>query len=310
MSIALIFPGQGSQSVGMLGELAAVYPEVKHTFAEASEALGYDLWALTQDGPAEELNKTDKTQPAMLAAGVAVSRLWDEQGGAQPMVCAGHSLGEYSALVYAGALAFSDAVLLVQERGQYMLEAVPQGQGLMAAVLGLSDAQVREVCAAAAQGEVVSAANYNAPGQVVIAGHKAAVERAMEGAEAAGAKRAIPLAVSVPSHCALMEPAEARLAAHLDKTEISVPHMPIIHNVDVQEQRDVAAIHKALNAQLHQPVRWVETIQRMAAEGVQTVVECGPGKVLTGLNKRIDKSMQALPVFNPKTLDAALEAVQ
>lgn len=309
MSIALVFPGQGSQSVGMLAELASVYPDVKHCFEEASDVLGYDLWKLSQEGPEADLNRTDRTQPAMLAAGVAVARLWDKQGGPAPIFCAGHSLGEYTALVYARALAFKDACILVQERGQYMLEAVPEGTGLMAAVLGLEDDKVREVCASAAQGEVVSAANFNAPGQVVIAGHKAAVERAINAAKEAGAKRAIPLAVSVPSHCALMEPAEKRLAAHLDTTNIEMPKIPVIHNVDVSVQPDVAAIHKALNTQLHQPVRWVETIQSLSAQGVETVIECGPGKVLAGLNKRIVKTMNALPVLDPKTLDAALEAV-
>ncbi len=305
MSLAFVFPGQGSQSVGMLADLAAAHPIVEQTFAEASEVLGYDLWKLVQEGPAEELNQTHITQPAMLSAGVAVWRVWNEQGGTQPAVMAGHSLGEYTALVCAGAIAFKDAVKLVAERGRFMQEAVPAGTGAMAAVLGLDDDKVRAVCAEAAQGEVVSAVNFNSPGQVVVAGAKAAVERAVELAKEAGAKRALLLPVSVPSHCELMRPAADQLAALLADTAIEVPQIPVINNVDVSVADSADAIRDALVRQLYSPVRWVETVQKMAADGVDSLIECGPGKVLVGLNKRIDKGMQAQAIFDVATLEAA-----
>lgn len=305
--LAIVFPGQGSQSVGMLQELAAAFPIVAETFTEASDALSYDLWALVQNGPAEDLNRTDRTQPAMLAAGVAVWRVWQAQGGAAPAVMAGHSLGEYTALVCAEALAFAPAVALVAERGRFMQEAVPAGEGAMAAVLGLDDDTVREACARAAAGDVVEAVNLNAPGQVVIAGSKAAVDRAIEELKAAGAKRAVPLPVSVPSHCALMRPAAERLADYLTQVEIQAPKIPVLHNVDVQVSADAAAVRERLVRQLYSPVRWVETVQAMAAQGVGRIIECGPGKVLVGLNKRIAKEADAQAVYDPATLEAALK---
>jgi len=307
--LAIVFPGQGSQSVGMLADLAAAYPSVQATFAEASEALGYDLWSLVQNGPAEELNQTDRTQPAMLAAGVAIWRVWNELGGPQPAVLAGHSLGEYTALTCAGALAFTEAVNLVAERGRFMQEAVPAGQGAMAAVLGLDDETVRAACERAAQGEVVEAVNLNAPGQVVIAGGKAAVERAIEELKSSGARRAMALPVSVPSHCALMKPAADRLAARLAEIALDVPAIPVLQNVDVQAAADAAAIKEKLVRQLYSPVRWVETIQAMAEQGVQRIIECGPGRVLTGLVRRIDKDVNALTIYDPATLEAALKEV-
>ena len=306
MSLAFVFPGQGSQSMGMLAELAAAYPVVGQSFAEASEALGYDLWKLVQEGPEEELNKTHITQPALLAAGIAVWRVWQEKGGASPVVMAGHSLGEYTALVAAGAMPFTDAVALVADRGKFMQEAVPAGEGAMAAILGLDDAVVIELCEKAAEGQVVSAVNFNSPGQVVIAGAAAAVDRACELAKAAGAKRALKLAVSAPSHCALMKPAAERLAERLQGIEISVPAIPVINNADVASAESAEAIRDALVRQLYSPVRWGETIQKMAADGVDSLIECGPGKVLVGLNKRIVKEMNAAAVFDTATLDAAL----
>lgn len=305
--LALVFPGQGSQSVGMLQELAAAHPIVRDTFAEASEALGYDLWALAQGGPADDLNRTDRTQPAMLTAGVAVWRVWLELGGDRPGVLAGHSLGEYTALVCGGALDFAPAVKLVAERGRFMQEAVPAGQGAMAAVLGLDDDTVRAACARAAGDEVVEAVNLNAPGQVVIAGSKAAVERAIEELKAAGAKRAVPLPVSVPSHCALMRPAAERLADYMAGIDFRLPEIPVLHNVDVQPAEDVAGLRDRLVRQLYSPVRWVETVQAMAAQGVGRIIECGPGKVLMGLNKRIAKDVTAAAVYDPATLEAALK---
>src|SRR3569623_1109837 len=268
MPFAFIFPGQGSQSVGMLAALAEAYPEVQATIATASAVLGYDLWTLVQNGPQEELNRTDKTQPAMLAAGVAVWRVWQRRGGAQPAHMAGHSLGEYTALVCAGALALEQAVAAVAARGRYMQEAVPAGQGAMAAILGLGDAAVLAACEAAARGEVVSAVNFNAPGLVLIAGASAAVARAVELAKQAGAKRAVVLPVSVPSHCSLMRPAAERLAAHLEQLDFRAPAIPVINNVDVAATQDPRAIREALVRQLVNPVRWEETIQSLAQCGV------------------------------------------
>ncbi len=310
MSLAFVFPGQGSQAVGMLAELASAEPQVSATFAEASEVLGYDLWKLVAEGPAEELNQTHITQPAMLSAGITVWRIWQERGGAMPAVLAGHSLGEYTALVAAGALDFKDAVSLVAERGRLMQEAVPAGTGSMAAILGLDDAKVIQVCESAAQGEVVSAVNFNANGQVVIAGQVAAVERAVELAKEAGAKRAVVLPVSVPSHCALMKPAADKLAEKLSSITINAPQIPVINNVDVNKAADADAIRDALVRQLYSPVRWVETIEAMAAEEVDTLVECGPGKVLVGLNKRIVKEMTALAVYDPAGMESALAEVK
>lgn len=306
MSLAFVFPGQGSQSVGMLAELASAESQVEATFAEASAALGYDLWKIVAEGPAEELNQTHITQPAMLSAGIAVWRIWQAKGGATPAVMAGHSLGEYTALVAAGAIAFADAVALVAERGKLMQEAVPAGTGSMAAILGLEDAQVIEVCANAAQGEVVSAVNFNANGQVVIAGQVAAVERAVELAKEAGAKRAVILPVSVPSHCELMKPAAEKLAERLAAITVSAPQIPVINNADVSKASDADSIRDALVRQLYSPVRWVETVQAMAGEGVDTLIECGPGKVLVGLNKRIVKEMNTAALFDPAGFEAAL----
>lgn len=310
MPFAMVFPGQGSQSVGMLAELIDAAPEARAVFAEANEALGYDLAELVRHGPAEELNRTERTQPALLAAGVAVWRAWQARGGARPDLLAGHSLGEYTALVCAGALGFADALRLVEFRGRAMQQAVPAGQGAMAAILGLEDAEVIAACEAAAQGEVVSAVNFNSPGQVVIAGHKTAVDRAVELCKEKGAKRAVPLPVSVPSHCALMKPAAERMAERLAQVEIRAPVVPVLHNVDVAAHAEPQAIRAALVAQLHSPVRWVETVQALQARGVAALVEAGPGKVLAGLNRRIARDMQALPVYDPDTLDAALETIK
>lgn len=305
--IALVFPGQGSQSVGMLAGFADV-AVVRQTFAEASQALGEDLWQLAQAGPEDKLNDTRWTQPALLTAGVAVQRAWQAAGGVAPVVLAGHSLGEYSALVAAGALSLADGVKLVAERGRLMQEAVPAGTGGMAAILGLEDDAVRAACAQAAQGDVVAAVNLNAPGQVVIAGSKAAVERAIEACKAAGAKRAIALPVSVPSHCTLMKPAAEKLALRLKDISISVPAVPVLNNVDVVSAASADAIRDALVRQLYSPVRWVETATKLANDGVNVIVECGPGKVLSGLNKRIAKDAECLCVQDPASLDAALAA--
>lgn len=304
--LAFIFPGQGSQSVGMLSQWLEGRAEVQATFAEASEVLGYDLTALVLEGPAEDLNQTDRTQPAMLAAGVAAWRVWQAAGGEQPAMMAGHSLGEYSALVCAGALAFEDAVSLVADRGRFMQEAVQAGEGAMAAILGLDDDVVRDVCAQAAAGEIVSAANYNSPGQVVIAGQASAVDRAIEAARAAGAKRAIKLAVSVPSHCALMQPAAQRLATRLAAIDIKSPVVPVVHNADVVSHQDADLIREALVRQLDHSVRWVETIAALKQGGVERLIEAGPGKVLTGLNRRIDRKMNAAPLFDDAGLDALM----
>ena len=309
MTFAAVFPGQGSQSIGMLGTLAAAYPEVQKTFAEASETLGYDVWGLSQQGPEERLNATQQTQPALLAAGVAAWRVWKSAGGPDPSAMAGHSLGEYTALVCAGAVGFPAALKLVEFRGKAMQEAVPAGQGAMAAILGLDDDAVRAACTEAAQGEVVEAVNFNAPGQVVIAGNAAAVQRAGELCKTKGAKRALPLPVSAPSHCALMKPAAERLAQQLAALEIKSPRIPVIHNVDVLAHAGADEIRAALKAQLYSPVRWVETVRMLAREGAARQVEFGPGKVLAGLAKRIDKTLEAFPVHDPDSLKAALAAV-
>lgn len=306
MTYAFVFPGQGSQSVGMMaayGDEAAI----RDTFAEASDALGFDLAAMVADGPAEALNQTINTQPAMLAAGVAVYRLWLARGGAQPALMAGHSLGEYTALACAGALGFADALKLVRLRAEAMQSAVPEGVGAMAAVLGLDDDTVRAVCAESAQGEVLEAVNFNSPGQVVIAGHKAAVDRGCALAKERGAKRALPLPVSVPSHCALMKPAAEKLLIALNAIEVKAPRVPVIHNADVASHSDPTAIRDALARQLYSPVRWVESMQAMAAQGVTRIAECGPGKVLAGLNKRILDNVPTLALADAAALAAALE---
>lgn len=286
MKTAFLFPGQGSQSVGMMNGLAQ-YPEVRQTFDEASAALGEDLWKLVTEGPAELLNQTTNTQPVMLAADIATWRVYLGQGGAMPVVMAGHSLGEIAALVAAGALDFADAIRLTRFRAEAMQNAVPDGVGAMAAVLGLDDDTVRAVCAEAAQGEVLEPVNLNSPGQVVIAGNKAAVERGMVLAKEKGAKRALPLPVSVPSHSSLMKPAADKFRAYLESVNLRVPSVPVLQNADVQAFNEPAAIKDALVRQLHSPVRWVETMQSLAGQGIERCVECGPGKVLAGLVKRI-----------------------
>jgi [acyl-carrier-protein] S-malonyltransferase len=293
---AFVFPGQGSQAVGMLADMAAQYSVVADTFAEASAVLGYDLWSLVQDGPAETLNETDKTQPALLTASVAIWRAYLASGKPMPAALAGHSLGEYSALVCAGVMAFKDAVSLVKLRGQLMQQAVPAGTGAMYAIIGLDNDAIATACEVSALGEVVSPVNFNSPGQVVIAGHKAAVERAAAACKEAGAKMAVALPVSVPSHCALMKPAADRLATALQDISFNAPTLKVINNVDVASPEDAAAIKDALVRQLYCPVRWTETVEAMAAMGIEHLVECGPGKVLTGLAKRINKSISAQAV--------------
>ncbi|RRZ87242.1 ACP S-malonyltransferase [Erwinia sp. 198] len=304
---AMVFPGQGSQTVGMLAELAAENALVEQTFREASDALGYDLWALVQNGPAEELNKTWQTQPALLAASVAIFRVWQEKGGSQPAMLAGHSLGEYSALVCAGVIDFKEAIKLVELRGKLMQEAVPAGTGAMQAIIGLDDAAIAKACEESAQGEVVSPVNFNSPGQVVIAGNKAAVERAGAACKAAGAKRALPLPVSVPSHCALMKPAADKLAVALEAIAFSAPTVPVVNNVDVKCETSPEAIRSALIRQLYSPVRWTECVEFMAQQGVTSLLEVGPGKVLTGLTKRIVDTLTATAIGDPASLSAAVE---
>ena len=301
MKFAFVFPGQGSQSVGMMAGFEGI-SVVRDTFVEASDTLKQDLWKLVTEGPAEELNQTINTQPVMLAAGIAVHRAWHALGGKVPAVMAGHSLGEYSALVAAGALHFTDALPLVRFRAKAMQEAVAEGVGAMAAILGLDDDVVRAVCAEAAQNDVLEAVNFNSPGQVVIAGHIAAVERGIELAKAKGAKRAIPLPVSVPSHCALMQPAAERLAQYLESVPVTKPFIPVLQNADVICFDDPAKIKAALVKQLHRPVRWVESMQKMAQEGVQLAAECGPGKVLVGLNKRIAADMKQYALVDKAAL--------
>ncbi len=307
MSLAFVFPGQGSQKVGMLAELAEQYPVIQATFAEASEALGYDMWDMVQNGEQETLNLTENTQPILLTSSTALYRLWCEKSELRPTMMAGHSLGEFSALVAAGALQFQDAVRLVRDRGRFMQTAVPVGEGAMAAVLGLDDEQVRAACAQAAEGDVVEAVNFNAPGQVVIAGSAAAVERAIFACKEAGAKRAMPLPVSVPSHCALMKPAADKLAETLNATNFHAAEMPVINNVDVAMETAPEQIRDALIRQLYSPVRWVETIQALKEQGVSHVYECGPGKVLSGLIKRIDRDIAARPLENGEAFEAALK---
>lgn len=303
---AFVFPGQGSQTVGMLAELAAEHAIIESTYAEASEALGYDLWQLVQQGPAEELNKTWQTQPALLAASVALFRLWEQQGGAKPALLAGHSLGEYSALVCAGVIGFADAIRLVELRGKLMQEAVPEGTGAMQAIIGLDDEAIRLACEESAQGQVVSPVNFNSPGQVVIAGNKEAVERAGAACKAAGAKRALPLPVSVPSHCALMKPAADKLAVALREITFNQPTISVVNNVDVKCETDSEAIREALVRQLYSPVRWTESVQVIAAQGVTQLIEVGPGKVLTGLTKRIVDTLTASAINDPAAFSAAL----
>ncbi|TMP17342.1 ACP S-malonyltransferase [Pseudoalteromonas sp. S2893] len=303
--IALLFPGQGSQSVGMLSELLESSDIVKATFSEASSALGYDLAALVLNGPEEELNQTHRTQPALLTASVAIYRHWLAANPDVDVVMAGHSLGEYSALVCSDVISLGEAVKLVENRGLYMQEAVPAGVGSMAAIIGLGDEQIKTACEESAQGEVVSPVNYNSPGQVVIAGHKAAVDRASQACKDAGAKRALPLSVSVPSHCELMKPAAEKLANDLGALTFNTPKCDVINNVDVKAQSSADAIKDALVRQLYSPVRWTETVQALVAQGITQSYEFGPGKVLTGLAKRIDKAMVCGSVNDAAAIDAA-----
>jgi len=305
-TLAFVFPGQGSQAVAMLADLAAE-SIVIDTFAEASIVLGYDLWDLVQNDDQGQLNQTHITQPALLTASVALWRLWCQRGGQQPAYMAGHSLGEYSALVCAGAIAFADAVALVKARGEFMQAAVPAGTGAMAAIIGLGDEEIAAACKASAQGEVVAPVNYNSPGQVVIAGQVAAVERAMLACKEAGAKRALPLPVSVPSHCELMKPAAQQLAVQLASIEVSMPNIPVIQNVNAQAPQNTEDLVAKLVAQLYQPVRWTGCVENMAQQGVELMLECGPGKVLTGLTKRINKAVAGAAINDSASVQSALD---
>ncbi|MGN6282694.1 ACP S-malonyltransferase [Frateuria sp.] len=305
-SLAFVFPGQGSQSVGMLADLAAANAEVQATFEEASQGAGVDLWQLSQQGPEDQLNRTENTQPALLAASVAVWRVWNKLGGARPARLSGHSLGEYSALVCAGALTLHDAAALVAERGRLMQAAVPAGVGAMAAILGGDDAQIAQVCEEVAQGQVVSPANYNSPGQLVIAGHAEAVDRALAKLAELGVKKAVKLAVSVPSHCALMREAADRLGERMATIEWSLPGIPVVQNAEARSYGSVEDIRGALQRQLYLPVRWTECVQALAGNGATRVLECGPGKVLSGLIKRIDKGLDARAIGTPAELKTAL----
>jgi [acyl-carrier-protein] S-malonyltransferase len=307
--LAFVFPGQGSQSVGMMQAFAGLRA-VSDVFAEAAEALKQDLWKLVAEGPAEELNSTVNTQPVMLTAGYAVYRAWRDAGGPEPAVVAGHSLGEYTALVAAGALSFRDALPLVRFRAQAMQEAVPVGEGAMAAILGLDDDAVRGACREAAQGQVVEAVNFNAPSQVVIAGHKAAVERGVAAAKAMGAKRAVMLPVSAPFHSSLLKPAADRLAGRLEGIQVNAPRIPVVNNVDVAMESEPRQIRAALARQACNPVRWVEVVQKMAAEGVAHIAECGPGKVLAGMTKRIDNRLQGHAIADAQALQQIMAAVR
>lgn len=308
-NLAFVFPGQGSQKVGMLAEMAAEYPVIEQTFAEASEVLGYNLWELVQTGPQEELNLTERTQPMLLTASVAIWRAWNEKGGAKPALMAGHSLGEWTALVCAGVVAFKDAVKLVQQRGKFMQEAVPAGEGAMAAVIGLDDDAIKAACEQAAGDEVVAPVNFNSPGQVVIAGSAGAVERAIPLCKEAGAKRAMPLPVSAPFHTSLMKPAADRLAEQIQATEFKAPETPVVHNVNAQTEADPEKIKALMIEQIYAPVLWSDCVRTMSQAGITQMVECGPGKVLSGLAKRIERSLSALPSETPEDLAKALESV-
>ena len=305
-ALAFVFPGQGSQALGMLAELASEYGVVKATFEEASAGAGADLWSISQEGPEELLNRTDNTQPALLAAGVAVWRVWQELHGLEPGVLAGHSLGEYTALVCSGALSLTDAAAVVAERGRLMQAAVPQGVGAMAAILGGDDAQIAQVCAEVAQGQVVAPANYNAPGQLVIAGNTEAVDRALARLAELGVKKAVKLAVSVPSHCGLMREAADKLAERLESVAWSTPKIPVIQNVEAKSYSTVEEIRGALAQQLYMPVRWTSCVHELAARGVTRAAECGPGKVLVGLLKRIERAIDGRAIGAPAELSQAI----
>ncbi len=307
-NIAFVFPGQGSQKVGMLADAAAAHPSVGQTFAEASDALGYDMWELVQKGEQAQLNLTETTQPVLLTSSVALWRSWRAAGGAVPSIMAGHSLGEFSALVCAGAIDFSDAVQLVRQRGAFMQSAVPVGAGAMAAIIGLDDDAINQVCAAAAAstGETVAAVNYNSPGQVVIAGNVAAVEVAIENCKAAGAKRALPLPVSAPFHTELMRPAGEQLREALSTLNVGAPDIPVVHNVNAETETDPARIKALLVEQTYSPVQWTRCVKKLSASGVTRLVECGPGKVLSGLNRRIDKELESFNIEQVEALSASL----
>ncbi len=309
--LAFVFPGQGSQKIGMLAAAAAAHPSVGQTFDEASDALGYDLWDLVQNGEQEALNLTETTQPALLTASIALWRAWRAAGGAVPAAMAGHSLGEFSALVAAGALAFSDAVRLVRERGAAMQSAVPVGEGAMAAIIGLDDATIDSTCQQVAQstGQVVAAVNYNSPGQVVIAGHTAAVQAANEALKEAGAKRAMPLPVSAPFHTALMRPVGERLEQVLAEMTVSAPDIPVVHNVHADVETAPERIRELLIKQVYSPVQWTACVQAMQSRGISTLLECGPGKVLSGLNRRIDKTLASYTIEEPADFDASLSTI-
>ncbi len=304
-SLAFVFPGQGSQSVGMLADLAAAYGDVKATFDEASQGAGVDLWALSQHGPEDQLNRTENTQPALLAASVAVWRVWQKQGGAQPAQLSGHSLGEYSALVCAGALSLHDAAALVAERGRLMQAAVPAGVGAMAAILGGDDEQIAAVCVEVARGQIVAPANFNSPGQLVIAGHVDAVDRALARLAELGVKKAVKLAVSVPSHSALMREAADKLGERMTSITWQLPTIPVVQNAEARNYTSLDDIRGALQRQLYLPVRWTQCVQALVTGGATRIAECGPGKVLAGLIKRIDKSVEARAIGTPADLDAA-----
>ncbi len=308
-NLAFVFPGQGSQKIGMLSELAEQYGIVTDTFAEASEVLGYDLWDLVQSGSQEDITLTERTQPLLLTASVAVWRVWQQEGGAQPVLMAGHSLGEWSALVCAGVVDFKDAVRLVRNRGSYMQEAVPAGEGAMAAIIGLDDDVVKSICADACQGEEVAAVNFNSPGQVVIAGNATAVDRAINGCKEAGAKRALPLPVSAPFHTNLMQPAADRLASEIMATEFSASETLVVHNVNAQTESDPERIKQLMIEQICSPVLWVDCVKTLTDSGIDTVVECGAGKVLSGLCKRIERSLNAYASEDPISLEKALSEV-
>lgn len=308
-NLAFVFPGQGSQKIGMLAELAAEHPIVGSTFSEASQVLGYDLWDLVQNGSQEDINLTERTQPLLLTASIAVWRVWQQNNGAQPALLAGHSLGEWSALVAAGVIAFADAVKLVQQRGKFMQEAVPAGVGAMAAIIGLDDALIIDACKKAEQGEVVSAVNFNSPGQVVIAGHVGAVERAGVLCKEAGAKRALPLPVSAPFHTSLMKPAADRLAEQINATQFNAPLIPVVHNVTAQVELNSETIKALMIEQIYSAVRWVECVNTISSKGITTTVECGPGKVLSGLNKRINGELTALSIETPDEITKVLESL-
>ncbi|MEZ5508770.1 MAG: ACP S-malonyltransferase [Gammaproteobacteria bacterium] len=307
--IAFVFPGQGSQSVGMLADLNEAFPIVKQTFDEASDVFGRDMWALAQQGPEQELAQTEITQPIMLIAGVAAWRAWCQASDIRPALMAGHSLGEYTAYVCADAITLADGVALVKRRGELMRDACPGGQGKMAAILGMEDDAIKSVCADAAQGEVVQAVNFNAPGQVVIAGHSTAVDRAIELAKKAGARKAMPLAVSVPCHSDLMRAASEELAAKLNAIQFNNPVIPVVNNIDARIELDPGKIREKLIVQLYSPVLWVDSVKTMAEQGITRMVECGPGKVLSGMNKRIVRELEVFNVQDKASLDATLSAL-